>query len=148
MALIPFRNSLLFGFTATRQRQTPFMREIPVLLNVCEAADDVISGCQPLTPDDIAEVIVFAAGRKENVVIADSLILANHQVTPEKWKFQSIYFFSALAIRLTNLSGKRNYDSSPKLNRLLKVKVLLPFKEIIQIDVINSNIYGNTWYSP
>jgi 3-hydroxy acid dehydrogenase/malonic semialdehyde reductase len=38
------------------------------------------SGCEPLTPEDIAEVIVFAAGRRENVVLADSLIFPNHQV--------------------------------------------------------------------
>lgn len=38
------------------------------------------SGCEPLTPDDIAEVVVFAAGRRENVVIADTLIFPNHQV--------------------------------------------------------------------
>lgn len=38
------------------------------------------SGVDPLTPDDIAEVIVFAAGRRENVVLADSLIFPNHQV--------------------------------------------------------------------
>lgn len=35
---------------------------------------------EPLTPEDIAEVIVFAAGRRENVVIADTMILPNHQV--------------------------------------------------------------------
>lgn len=35
---------------------------------------------EPLTPDDVAEVIVFAAGRRENVVIADTLIYPNHQV--------------------------------------------------------------------
>lgn len=35
---------------------------------------------EPLTPDDVAEVIVFAAGRRENVVIADTLIFPNHQV--------------------------------------------------------------------
>lgn len=40
-----------------------------------------ISGCEPLTPDDIAEVIVFAAGRRENVVIADTLIFPSHQVS-------------------------------------------------------------------
>jgi hypothetical protein len=44
------------------------------------------SGCEPLTPDDIAEVIVFAAGRRENVVIADTLIFPNHQVCL-KWFF-------------------------------------------------------------
>lgn len=43
-------------------------------------ADAVYAGCEPLTPDDIAEVIVFAAGRRENVVLADALIFPNHQV--------------------------------------------------------------------
>lgn len=43
-------------------------------------ADAVYAGCEPLTPDDIAEVIVFTAGRRENVVIADTLIYPNHQV--------------------------------------------------------------------
>lgn len=38
------------------------------------------SGVEPLTPEDIAEVIVFAAGRRENVVIADTLIYPSHQV--------------------------------------------------------------------
>jgi hypothetical protein len=38
------------------------------------------SGCDPLTPDDVAEVIVFAAGRRENVVVADTLLFPNHQV--------------------------------------------------------------------
>ena len=38
------------------------------------------SGCDPLSPDDVAEMIVFAAGRRENVVIADTLMFPNHQV--------------------------------------------------------------------
>ncbi|KAH7324537.1 short chain dehydrogenase [Stachybotrys elegans] len=42
-------------------------------------ADAVYSGCEPLTPDDIAEVIVFAATRRQNVVIADTLIFPSHQ---------------------------------------------------------------------
>ena len=42
-------------------------------------ADAVYKGCEPLTPDDIAEVVVFAAGRRENVVIADTLIFPSHQ---------------------------------------------------------------------
>jgi 3-hydroxy acid dehydrogenase/malonic semialdehyde reductase len=37
------------------------------------------SGVDPLTPDDIAEVVVFVAGRRENVVVADTLIFPNHQ---------------------------------------------------------------------
>ncbi|KAI0479451.1 hypothetical protein GGR56DRAFT_665176 [Xylariaceae sp. FL0804] len=42
-------------------------------------ADAVYAGCEPLTPDDIAEAVVFAAGRRENVVVADTLIFPNHQ---------------------------------------------------------------------
>lgn len=38
------------------------------------------SGCEPLTPDDIAEVVVFTAGRRENVVVADTLVFPSHQV--------------------------------------------------------------------
>jgi len=48
-----------------------------------EKADAVYSGCEPLTPDDIAEVIVFVAGRRENVVIADTLLSPDHQVRAE-----------------------------------------------------------------
>jgi 3-hydroxy acid dehydrogenase/malonic semialdehyde reductase len=44
-------------------------------------ADAVYTGCEPLTPDDIAEIVVFAASRRENVVLADSLIFPNHQVS-------------------------------------------------------------------
>ncbi|KAL8696697.1 MAG: hypothetical protein Q9224_002666, partial [Gallowayella concinna] len=44
-----------------------------------DKADAVYSGCEPLTPDDIAEVVVFNAGRRENVVVADTLIFPNHQ---------------------------------------------------------------------
>jgi 3-hydroxy acid dehydrogenase / malonic semialdehyde reductase len=36
-----------------------------------EAAKKVYEGVTPLTGEDIADVIVFAASRKENVVIAD-----------------------------------------------------------------------------
>ncbi|KAM0327949.1 hypothetical protein ACHAQA_005348 [Verticillium albo-atrum] len=42
-------------------------------------ADAVYAGCEPLTPDDIAEVVVFSATRRENVVIADTLVFPNHQ---------------------------------------------------------------------
>ncbi|KAI9865236.1 MAG: hypothetical protein M1824_003387 [Vezdaea acicularis] len=44
-----------------------------------EKADAVYKGCEPLTPEDIAEVVVFAAGRRENVVLADTLIFPSHQ---------------------------------------------------------------------
>ncbi|KAF1993177.1 NAD(P)-binding protein [Amniculicola lignicola CBS 123094] len=44
-----------------------------------EKAKKVYEGVEPLTPEDIAEVVVFAAGRRENVVVADTLIFPNHQ---------------------------------------------------------------------
>ncbi|KAE8446578.1 hypothetical protein EG329_011771 [Mollisiaceae sp. DMI_Dod_QoI] len=44
-------------------------------------ADAVYAGCTPLTPNDIAEIVVFAVGRPENVVLADSLIFPNHQAS-------------------------------------------------------------------
>lgn len=50
-----------------------------------EKAAAVYKGVEPLTPDDIAELIVFTAGRRENVVIADALIYPNHQVSCRFW---------------------------------------------------------------
>jgi 3-hydroxy acid dehydrogenase / malonic semialdehyde reductase len=44
-------------------------------------ADQVYKGAEPLTPDDIAEVVVFTAGRRDNVVIADTLIFPTCQVS-------------------------------------------------------------------
>ncbi|KEF55281.1 oxidoreductase [Exophiala aquamarina CBS 119918] len=46
-----------------------------------EKADAVYAGCETLTPDDVAEVVVFSAGLRENVVLADSLLFPNHQVS-------------------------------------------------------------------
>lgn len=46
-----------------------------------EKAKAVYDGVDPLTPDDIAEVVVFAASRRENVVIADTLVFPSHQVS-------------------------------------------------------------------
>jgi hypothetical protein len=45
------------------------------------------SGCDPLSPDDVAEVIVFAAGRRENVVVADTLLFPSHQVRLASFHF-------------------------------------------------------------
>ena len=50
-----------------------------------EKAGKVYEGVEPLTPEDIAEVVVFAAGRRENVVLADTLIFPNHQVSGIFW---------------------------------------------------------------
>ncbi|KAF1925005.1 NAD(P)-binding protein [Didymella exigua CBS 183.55] len=45
------------------------------------SAEKVYEGCSPLTPEDVAEVIVFAASRRENVVVADSILYPNHQAS-------------------------------------------------------------------
>lgn len=50
-------------------------------------ADAVYAGCEPLTPDDIAEIVVFTAGRRENVVVADTLVFPNHQVSCSMLEF-------------------------------------------------------------
>ncbi|TGZ79246.1 NAD(P)-binding protein [Ascodesmis nigricans] len=42
-------------------------------------ADAVYAGCDPLGPEDIAGVIVFAVGQRQGVVLADSLIFPQHQ---------------------------------------------------------------------
>ncbi|KAF2204053.1 NAD(P)-binding protein [Delitschia confertaspora ATCC 74209] len=56
-----------------------------------EKAKKVYEGCDPLTPEDVAEIVVFAAGRKENVVLADALVFPNHQVCdPLRLSLQSI----------------------------------------------------------
>ncbi|KAH7413771.1 hypothetical protein DE146DRAFT_5173 [Phaeosphaeria sp. MPI-PUGE-AT-0046c] len=47
-----------------------------------EQADKVYANCDPLTPEDVAEVIVFAASRRQNVVVADTLLFPNHQASP------------------------------------------------------------------
>jgi hypothetical protein len=46
-----------------------------------EKAKKVYEGVEPLTGEDVAEVVVFAAGRRENVVLADTLVFPNHQVS-------------------------------------------------------------------
>ena len=46
-----------------------------------QAAKKVYEGVTPLTGEDIAEVIVFAASRKENMVVADVLVFPNHQAS-------------------------------------------------------------------
>ncbi|KAH8806143.1 hypothetical protein F5884DRAFT_710207 [Xylogone sp. PMI_703] len=44
-------------------------------------ADAIYAGCDPLAPDDVAEVVVFAATRRENVVVADTLVVPNYQAS-------------------------------------------------------------------
>ncbi|KAJ4993590.1 oxidoreductase [Stagonosporopsis vannaccii] len=45
------------------------------------SADKIYEGCDPLTPDDVAEVVVFACSRRGNVVVADSLLYPTYQAS-------------------------------------------------------------------
>jgi hypothetical protein len=58
-----------------------FISRLPWGTKITLILIDISSGCEPLTPGDIAEVIVFAAGRRENVVVADTLLFPNHQAS-------------------------------------------------------------------
>jgi NADP-dependent 3-hydroxy acid dehydrogenase YdfG len=99
------RNFLLFASMATNPRLTPSTRMSPLDRAVMPMFDTnipICSGVEPLTPDDIAEFIVFAAGRRENVVIADTLIYPNHQV-------------NTLAFSILSLKFAYNYRAVPVL---------------------------------
>ncbi|KAG7665213.1 uncharacterized protein J8A68_001269 [[Candida] subhashii] len=45
------------------------------------AADAVYSGTNPLVADDIAEIIVFGCSRKENTVMAQTIVYPQHQAS-------------------------------------------------------------------
>lgn len=44
-------------------------------------ADAVYEGTEPLLPEDVAEVITFALTRRENTVVAESLVFPSHQAS-------------------------------------------------------------------
>jgi NADP-dependent 3-hydroxy acid dehydrogenase YdfG len=44
-------------------------------------AKTVYTGIQPLTADDVADAIIYAATRAENVVVAEMMLLANKQAS-------------------------------------------------------------------
>jgi NADP-dependent 3-hydroxy acid dehydrogenase YdfG len=46
-----------------------------------ERADNVYKGIKPLTGDDIADVVYYAASAPEHVQIAEVLVLATHQAS-------------------------------------------------------------------
>jgi 3-hydroxy acid dehydrogenase / malonic semialdehyde reductase len=79
----------LSALSSTRPRLTNGVQEFSLVRFGGDKtkADAVYAGCEPLTPDDIAEIVVFAAGRRENVVLADSLIFPNHQVSAGVYLF-------------------------------------------------------------
>jgi 3-hydroxy acid dehydrogenase/malonic semialdehyde reductase len=62
-----------------RRRPMRFMRKFILARGGKWLLTVVCRGVDPLTPEDIAEVVVFVAGRKENVVVADTLIFPSHQ---------------------------------------------------------------------
>ena len=46
-----------------------------------EKAKTAYTGMEPLTPDDVAETIIFAATRRENFVIAEMVLLPKAQAS-------------------------------------------------------------------
>ena len=46
-----------------------------------ERADKVYKGIKPLTGEDIADVVYYAASAPEHVQIAEVLVLATHQAS-------------------------------------------------------------------
>ncbi|EGW30780.1 uncharacterized protein SPAPADRAFT_51980 [Spathaspora passalidarum NRRL Y-27907] len=47
-----------------------------------QAADKVYEGTEPLTAEDIAEIIVFGSSRRDNTVIAETIVYPQHQASP------------------------------------------------------------------
>jgi 3-hydroxy acid dehydrogenase/malonic semialdehyde reductase len=75
------RTSAWSDSTETSPRPMLYMRMLPLANRQRKLAlTRRYRGVEPLTPEDIAEVIVFAVSRRENVVVADTLIFPNHQV--------------------------------------------------------------------
>lgn len=87
-----------------------------------EKAAKVYEGVEPLTPDDIAEVIVFMAGRRENVVVADTLVFPSHQVSrcerrvSEDW---NVCADTAIGFGNSDASEDHNITVKRKLELLL-----------------------------
>jgi len=79
------RNSQSFGTEVMKRQRTRSMSKFVVRMQLLEAA--VLTrerGCDPLSPDDVAEVVVFACSRRENVVVADSLLYPTYQVSRDE----------------------------------------------------------------
>jgi 3-hydroxy acid dehydrogenase/malonic semialdehyde reductase len=73
-----------------------------------EKAKKVYEGVEPLTPEDIAEVVIFAAGRRENVVLADTLVFPNHQVSLVRGNDRTMLMWSRRLRR--SCTGRRHND--------------------------------------
>jgi len=79
-------------------------------------------GVEPLTGEDIAEIVVFAAGRRENVVIADTLVFPNHQVCVY-WIFESMWdvLFTMNRPALVLCTASHKFDSYDNSKRWMDV---------------------------
>jgi short-subunit dehydrogenase len=84
-----------------------------------EKVGKVYEGVEPLTPEDVAEVIVFAASRRENVVVADVLLYPSHQVCDD-------LFF---AIWFSTICGQS------ASNNVISKKAILVFRKVMMLFV-------------
>jgi 3-hydroxy acid dehydrogenase / malonic semialdehyde reductase len=82
-----------------------------------EKANKVYEGVEPLTPEDVAEVIVFAASRRENIVVADVLLYPSHQVCDD-------LFFVLWFITMRGKSTTQHFISA---------KAMLVFRKVMLI---------------
>jgi short-subunit dehydrogenase len=97
-------------------------------------ADKVYEGVEPLTGDDIAEVVVFAAGRRENVVVADTLVFPNHQVCFSKY-FSVSRILTWLRRRRQFCTGSRRYRYIVSIERKVKERTLIISKFQLLPDI-------------
>jgi short-subunit dehydrogenase len=97
-------------------------------------ADKVYEGVEPLTGDDIAEVVVFAAGRRENVVVADTLVFPNHQVCFPRY-FSVSRILTWLRRRQLFCTGSRRYRYIVSIERKVKERTLIISKFQLLPDI-------------
>ena len=90
-------------------------------------ADAVYAGCEPLTADDIAEAVVFTVGRRENVVVADSLIFPDHQagattMHKKTWFLDGVckFFCGAGDLEILVAAYSRSIDTTTSTRRAQK----------------------------
>lgn len=93
-----------------------------------EKAAKVYEGVEPLTPDDIAEVIVFMAGRRENVVVADVMVFPSHQVSligVGRWSVLDWRECADFVVGIRYADASEDYDVDVRRNLELSLRLFL-----------------------
>lgn len=77
-----------------------------------------------VTPDDIAEIIVFMAGRRENVVVADALVFPSHQVSTSDKVSHTDRYANGDDSRVLQLSCTGNHRCAKDSKCTLRISAL------------------------